>query len=95
MVLAPTRTISCAVNRHQISIEAAAAGCSPIRDFAHCRFSDTGRRWVWLRFPTAGIRKPLHTLTKSAPRATSGLLPLYPQLRTTIAGSRPHSPYVP
>jgi hypothetical protein len=27
-------------------------------DFVHCRFADAGRRWVWLRSPTAGIRKP-------------------------------------
>jgi hypothetical protein len=59
MVLAPTCTTSRAVNRHQISIEPAAAGCSPIRDFVHCRFADAGRRLVWLRFPTAGIHKPL------------------------------------
>jgi hypothetical protein len=65
MVLAPTRTISRAVNRHQIPIEPAAAGCSPIRDFVHCRFADAGRRWVWLRFPTAGIRKPLHKPTNA------------------------------
>ena len=63
MVLAPTHTISCAVNRHQISIEPAVAGCSPIRDFVHRRFADAGRRWVWLRFPTAGIRKPLQKKT--------------------------------
>jgi hypothetical protein len=55
MVQAPTRTISRAVNRHQIPIEPAVAGCSPIRDFVHCRFADAGQRWV--RFPTAGIRK--------------------------------------
>jgi hypothetical protein len=31
----------------------------PFRDFVHCRFADAGRRWVWLRYPTAGIRNPL------------------------------------
>jgi hypothetical protein len=51
MVLAPTCTTSRAVNRHQIPIEPAAAACSPIRDFVHCRFADAGRRWVWSRFP--------------------------------------------
>jgi hypothetical protein len=64
MVQAPTRTISRAVNRHQIPIEPAVAGCSPIRDFVHCRFADAGQRWV--RFPTAGIRKPLHKRINAA-----------------------------
>jgi len=45
MVLAPTRTISCDVNRHQISIELAVAGCSPrLRALQVCR-----------RRPTLGV----------------------------------------
>jgi hypothetical protein len=63
MALAAARTITPAVNRGQIAIEPAAAGCSAFRDFVHCRFADAGRRRVWLWFPTAGIRKPLHLLS--------------------------------
>jgi len=58
MLLAAVRKICRAGTRHQIAIEPAAAGYSPFRDFVHCRFADAGRRWVWLRSPTAGIRKP-------------------------------------
>jgi hypothetical protein len=58
MVLAAARKICRPLSRHQIAIEPAAAGCSAFRDFVHCRFADAGRRWVWLRSPTAGIRKP-------------------------------------
>jgi hypothetical protein len=58
MALATARTITPAVNRGQIAIEPAAAGCSAFRDFVHRRFADAGRRRVWLRSPTAGIRKP-------------------------------------
>src|SRR6516225_11848926 len=32
-----------------IAIEPAAAGYSSFRDFVHCRFTDAGRRCVWLR----------------------------------------------
>jgi hypothetical protein len=60
MAMATTRRISRTANTHQIAIEPAAAGCSAFRDFVHCRFADAGRRRVWLRSPTAGIRKPLH-----------------------------------
>src|SRR5262245_42068056 len=58
MVLAPAPKICRPISQHQIAIEPAAAGYSPFRDFVHCRFADAGRRWVWLRSPTAGIRKP-------------------------------------
>jgi hypothetical protein len=58
MLLAAVRKICRAGTRHQIAIEPAAAAYSPFRDFVHCRFADAGRRWVWLRSPTAGIRKP-------------------------------------
>jgi hypothetical protein len=54
--------------RHQIAIEPAAAGYSPFRDFVHCRFADAGRRWVWLRSPTAGIRKPSQQEPSRSPR---------------------------
>jgi hypothetical protein len=58
MLLAAARKICRAGTRHQIAIKPAAAAYSPFRDFVHCRFADAGRRWVWLRSPTAGIRKP-------------------------------------
>src|SRR5215831_8287704 len=58
MVLAAAPKICRPLSRLQIAIEPAAAGCSASRDFVHCRFADAGRRWVWLRSPTAGIRKP-------------------------------------
>jgi hypothetical protein len=60
MLLAAARKICRVGTRHQIAIEPAAAGYSPFRDFVHCSFADAGRRWVWLRSPTAGIRKPSH-----------------------------------
>jgi hypothetical protein len=63
MALAAARKICRPLSRPQIPIEPAAAGCSAFRDFVHCRFADAGRRWVWLRFPTAGIRKPSQLLT--------------------------------
>jgi hypothetical protein len=67
MVLAPTRTISCAVNSHQISIEPAVAGCSPIprlRALQVCRRRPTlgvaavpnGRHPQ--TFTKAGMRRP-------------------------------------
>ena len=65
MLLAAARKICRVGTRHQIAIEPAAAGYAPFRDFVHCRFADAGRRWVWLRFPTAGIRKPLHFRTRA------------------------------
>jgi hypothetical protein len=68
MALAAARTITPAVNRGQIAIEPAAAGCSAFRDFVHCRFADAGRRRVWLWSPTAGIRKPSHEHASPLPR---------------------------
>src|SRR5262245_66192156 len=52
MLLAAARTISRAGTRHQIAIEAAAAGYSPFRDFVHlqaCR-----------RRPTMGVACRIH-----------------------------------
>ena len=77
MLLAAARKICQVGTRHQIAIEPAAAGYSPFRDFVHCSFADAGRRWVWLRSPTAGIRKPWT-------RYTSG--PLYPQKQAKSTG---------
>ena len=64
MLLAAARKVCQVGTRHQIAIEPAAAGYSPFRDFVHCRFADAGRRWVWLRSPTAGIRKPSQRRTR-------------------------------
>jgi hypothetical protein len=85
MLLAAVRKICRAGTRHQIAIEPAAAGYSPFRDFVHCRFADAGRRWVWLRSPTAGIRKPSQGQTNHHPcrrslRATA-VLPATDQVR--------------
>jgi hypothetical protein len=95
MAMATTRRISRTANTHQIPIEPAAAGCSAFRDFVHCRFADAGRRRVWLRSPTAGIRKPLQKRSSlSSPRGRSRKQTNAVLTKRESAARRNHSHFV-